>query len=214
MPKLRLLDDHDISVLQEIIGAYRRSHSRGKLLFDDTDDRNPSPDVYIALPQDVGGIPGLVSSGVTGTGTDTTGDNAGDVPGVGTCDIYQIIDGALQSTGVTREVLNLSETPISQNWITVVRTKFGPWVAGGAGSGANNRTVFTIATVTDSAHGTGTLLARPAGCATVPGEVAGIINIVDVLGCLTLTVGLKGWASYMTDLSGNSFWGIDSLCCG
>lgn len=68
---------------------------------------------------------------------------------------------------------------------------------------------FTIATVTPSL--TGTVNAVLAGTAS-PGTT---VTLVDALGCLTKSVGLKGYAARMVPLpvSGTRQWEIIALCC-
>jgi len=76
------------------------------------------PEVYLAKPQDSGGIPGLAND---------------DEPGSATCDIYKLDDSdppaLVAVTGLERTVYNLSQSDIGQDWIVVVRTKFGKWFA-------------------------------------------------------------------------------------
>lgn len=90
------------------------------------DDPHFSPDVYVAKPQDVGGIPARVD----------------DVPGTALCDIYRLsLNGTdemeLEQTGYAVPVYNLSTTAVSQEYIQVHRDKYGTWLAitaGGDGS--------------------------------------------------------------------------------
>jgi hypothetical protein len=92
-----------------------------------------APEVYIALPPE-GGIPALTEFG-TGTGT---GSEAEDTPGSAVCSIWKInSNGVFQEMiGLTKTVYNLSREVIpqtingvDQNWIKIVRTKPGKWIA-------------------------------------------------------------------------------------
>jgi len=78
--------------------------------------------MYIAKPQTSDGIPAL------------TNDNE---PGKADCDIYRIDPDTEELVAVEdddgnpveKEVYNISEAPIGQDWILVEKTKHGKWVA-------------------------------------------------------------------------------------
>lgn len=107
------------------------------------DDTHQAPEVYIALPQESTGIPAMTRGIGTGSGgTDT--------PGSATCDVYKIVDGELESTGLSKEVFNLTDSAIPHDWILILRDKFGRWVVPPVGSAAVR---FQI---TQSGVGTGT----------------------------------------------------------
>lgn len=95
--------------------------------YDDRQDFQ-APEVYIALVP-AAGIPALSASG--------TGVGAGDTPGSEECDIYQIVSGSLVAiSGLNKTVYNLSDAEIAEGWITVIRDKFGKWIANVSGGGA------------------------------------------------------------------------------
>lgn len=153
---LHFLSDNDVRILQELINAWkggrinapsRPPHERS---FSDREDHQ-APETYIAFPQDGDGIPGLTPA--VGTAPDDY-----DEPGVATCDIYRVIivgnTPLLQPIDtLEKEVYNLSENPVPQDWVAVTRDKFGQWVAFVPGSA---RMVHgTLAGVDPDALGTG-----------------------------------------------------------
>ena len=125
------LTDKDVAILQEVIDAYRGgrlnipSRVPTEYSWSEKEDHQ-APETYIAYPQEEGGIPALTPN--LGTAEDDY-----DEPGVATCDIYKIVDVGgtpeLQPlSGLEREVYNLSENVVSQEWLTVTRDKFGSWL--------------------------------------------------------------------------------------
>lgn len=191
-----------------------------------------SSDTYIAIPSTSDGVPALTSGGEIGTANT-------DTPGFAECDIYQIVDigdglPTIESVEFRVLVYNLSQTAIAQDWIVVTRDRFGSWLASPSTSSNCNDVYFVI--VDDRAGtaelGTGTfplsenpivqILERPCGCTTVPGEVGGLLEVVS-MPCLSLAVGLYGWAKYMVadddgftgtgTASSSCHWRIYSLCC-
>ena len=154
------LSDADIQVLQKLLDAHR-----GQL--GNTPNRPPTehswsegedhqaPEVYIAKPQTVAGIPKLLPAGIeTGTATGTAiqvSNSLYDEPGKALCDLYQIVtDGVSgdpelhQIVGSTQMVYNLTEGDLEQDWLTVIRTKFGRWVVAGNGGGTTTTVITNI----------------------------------------------------------------------
>lgn len=150
-PEAFFLTAEDVATLKFVISEWRgrlrnARHRRGTENSFDQDF--PSPDVYIAKPQSGGGIPALTPG--AGTGTD-----AGDMPGSALCDIYQLTETGLVFTGWAELVYNLSDSAISQRWITIKRDKFGSWLAEVSSAGSSLR-LGRITGVGDSDVGTGT----------------------------------------------------------
>ena len=81
-----------------------------------------APEVYVAIPKDLNGIEGLNHST-----QNVNGEN--DLPGLGECDIYQIVNHRLLWIEKSKEVYNLSESRIRNDIFPVMRTKFGNWIA-------------------------------------------------------------------------------------
>ena len=79
------------------------------------------PETYIAIPVEPEGIEGL---------NHETGNIAGedDLPGIGECDIFQLVDGKLSWVEKVQQVYNLSEERVRNDAFPVTRTKFGPWI--------------------------------------------------------------------------------------
>lgn len=132
--------DQDRMILQELIDIHkgRLGNTPGRppteRSWDETEDHQ-APEVYIAKPQTSAGIPKLLpTDGTTGTGTDISG-SLFDEPGKAECDIYKILvdsvsgDPELHSMGLTKIVHNLSSSDLDQDWLLVIRTKVGKWIA-------------------------------------------------------------------------------------
>jgi hypothetical protein len=232
--------EKEIETLKEVIASQQRSRQNPPTAREEKELGTQSPEVYIAFPTD--DIPALTqgSDGVGSTGTGTgTGDPGDDIPGKGNANIYKIDkNGVLQpALPKPRVVYNLSESVISQNWINVARTKFGKWIAltTGPGDDGDDGTIivrFELLTV-DGNEGTALILSRPVGIPVVPEEGDCIIDVIDLLGCLTLQVELRGYAAWMTSgtdtgctgtgtdtdtgtgtgTTDNNNWEIISLCC-
>lgn len=128
------LTKDDVAWLKEVrtrLGSLLQNNPSAKLseLLLDTDP--PAPETYIALVGE-SGIPAATGDPyrLSGTGTDSTLDNIeGDIPGSAECDIYRIVRGSLHPVFLRKVVYNLSSSAVSQGWITVVRDKFGSWIA-------------------------------------------------------------------------------------
>lgn len=96
----------------------------------------PSPEVYVAYPQEASGIPALTVLPGTGSG-------GYDQPGSATCDVFQLVDDGstpdLQPvSGFSKTIYNLSTTAVPQDWFLAVRDKFGAWIASvSSGGGAD-----------------------------------------------------------------------------
>lgn len=135
---LSALSDEDVAILQELINIHKGqlgntpSRPPTERSWDEAEDHQ-APEVYIAKPQTSAGIPKLLETG-TGTGTDVSGSDF-DEPGKAECDIYKIVvdsvsgDPELHPTGLTKIVHNLSPSDLDQDWILVIRTKAGKWIA-------------------------------------------------------------------------------------
>lgn len=137
--KINILNDDDIAILKQIVEEKRRSviggRGFGEKLWNPEDDQN-TPEVYIALvPSD--GIPGLNQVG--------TAPAEDDEPGYAECEIYQLIDDGVTTPQLkqmdmgTKTVYNISTTTIQGNseWVLVVKTKTGKWVAVVGGSSSD-----------------------------------------------------------------------------
>jgi len=122
-----VLTEEDKRIVQQGLNVLRsirreRKASRQKHKFQ-------SPDIYIALPPG-GGIPGL---------TEAAGTGADDTPGSATCTIHRIdstgdieaYPNALDKTvyNLSREAIPKTYNGVDQNWILVVRSKQGKWIA-------------------------------------------------------------------------------------
>ena len=77
-----------------------------------------APEVYLAKPQSANGIPAL-------------SPDDPDVPGTDVCDFYGInTDGEIaEIASLSRTVFNLTNEAVQQDWLLVVRTKQGKWIA-------------------------------------------------------------------------------------
>lgn len=121
MTTLRTLDDDDIKVLRDMVRKFVNetvnapSRPGGDRAFSEAQDWL-APEVYVAKPQGQG-IPGITRG-------------SPDRPGVAKCDVYQIKQATetLVPIGLNRWVYNLSDQMIVQDWIIVVRDKFGRWL--------------------------------------------------------------------------------------
>lgn len=129
--KINLLSDDDVKILKEVIDEKRRNvqggRGFGEKVWNPEEDQN-TPEVYIALPP-TDGIPGLNQVG-TSPGED-------DEPGYAECEIYQLIDNGIDTPQLKKmdladkTVYNISTSTIpgSTEWVLVVKTKTGKWVA-------------------------------------------------------------------------------------
>ncbi len=121
-----LLSENDRTIIKQVIDWWRSFRPESKK--GGTPHKFQSPDIYIALPPS-DGIPGI---------TEASGTGADDTPGSATCTIHKInSSGDFEIyTGLTKVVYNLSREAIpqnfngvDQNWILVVRSKQGKWIA-------------------------------------------------------------------------------------
>jgi hypothetical protein len=133
------LTEEDHRLLQEFIRQSKRhrintpSRPGTERSWDIAEDHQ-APEVYVAKPQDPGGTGTGTGdgSGIPGL-TRATGTASYDEPGVAACDIYKIYDNngtpeLRPIDGLERQVYNVSDAPIPQDWITTYRTKGGAWV--------------------------------------------------------------------------------------
>lgn len=120
----------------EFLKALKRAHDgnrqnppSARVGYDGFDECPQAPEVYIALVPS-GGIPANEGDPELLPGTGTELDfQQGDTPGHADCQIYRIINGVLHSCDFTKRVYNLSEAAIDQQWVTIVRDKWGQWIA-------------------------------------------------------------------------------------
>lgn len=149
----KFLSDSDVRTIQGLIERERRRPERG--LDSSVPEDARSPEVYIAKTP-ASGIPALISDiDATDTGTGTgfgsaTGTGTcGNQPGSITCEIWQIVKAKSGSrciprlipvSGLVRTVWNTSSNDIPGNeWIPIVRDKYGHWLANvGASSGTGS----------------------------------------------------------------------------
>jgi len=82
---------------------------------------NSNPLIYVAKPAEAGGIPELIND---------------DEPGKAQCNIYKINDDEElevvtddDDNPISKEVFNISEAKVAQEWILILKTMFGKWIA-------------------------------------------------------------------------------------
>lgn len=110
-----------IQETQALVRAWRSGEltTRGTYPTGDGEPNN-SPEVYIAYPQDMDGIPGMNDPG-TGTGDETVGS--------GVCDMAILNGGEIQMLGFSSEVYNISTERFPRVWLLVTLLKSGAFVA-------------------------------------------------------------------------------------
>ena len=136
MKSLKTFSDEDIKLLQGVLDAVRSGRlnipvrnpaDRG---LDEAQD-HLAPEVYLALPDEDTGIPGMEMAGTTPA--------AGDTPGKAECSMFRIGNtGDLEPIfNSVRDVYNISESAIPKQWTIVLRSKGRHWLAvvGGGGGG-------------------------------------------------------------------------------
>lgn len=123
MAKFLLPDESDQRILRELVRQVRTGRLNPQIQNVPPTDDPQAPETYIALPPD-DGIPALIRIGTAAI------PQEGDSPGTANCDIYNISSaGGLTKVGtVSEKVYNLTTTLVQQDWIIVIRTKFGLWV--------------------------------------------------------------------------------------
>jgi hypothetical protein len=138
-----LLSEYDRQVLQKLLddhGMSRIQHTPQEAILG-------APEVYVAKVQaSPGSIPALVKAG--------SGESY-DHPGYASCDIYQILPGVESEnwdltpiSGLSFPVFNLSTSEIADDWILVIRSKSGHWIASITNPGFDRITGLTTAAVT------------------------------------------------------------------
>jgi hypothetical protein len=138
-----LLSEYDRQVLQKLLddhGMSRIQHTPQETILG-------APEVYVAKVQtSPGSIPALVKAG--------SGESY-DHPGYASCDIYQILPGVESEnwdltpiSGLSYPVFNLSSSEIADDWILVIRSKSGHWIASITNPGFDRITGLTTAAVT------------------------------------------------------------------
>jgi len=182
------LTEEDKRIVQKALNALRSIRKERKA--SNRKHKFQSPDIYIALPPG-GGIPGLTEA--AGTSTD-------DTPGSADCTIYRIdSDGDFEIyEGLEKTVYNITHVTIpakrgtSDNWIIVIRSKQGKWLAIDAGGDK----LYPIELKTTLAlFGTATvILLDDAGAQTAEEETA-----KDILGFYEGVAGDKGWCERLRD---------------
>lgn len=121
----RFLTEKQDKLIQELLDEKRRGlrNPQNRTLAEITWDEgvaHQAPEVYIAKTQSEEGLP----------------PRAGDVPGYGECDIYQVVktggvDTIVQVPGLIKSVFNFTNSRISaNNYFSIYRDKFGRWVTG------------------------------------------------------------------------------------
>lgn len=126
-------------------------------------EEQQAPEAYLArTPPD--GIPAC-EVGTTGTGTAANSDPLDDAPGVAYCDVYRTADDAagrypVPVTGLAAKVYNWSPDAVAgDQWVIVVRDKFGQWqlagAAGGGGTTGDSRIVDFVHVIDLGTTGTG-----------------------------------------------------------
>lgn len=210
-----------------------------------------TPEVYVALVP-LGGIPALyfgwdpaptvtgtgsVVDGITGTGPQS------DRPGSAECQIWKIVDDGtglkiLERVGnLTQTVYNLSTSSISQQWVSIHKTKFGHWIVSNprsGGSGCDTIRFCITSADEDTLSVTAEIRAWPNGCTIgdVPDKEPDGTSVIvcDPVSCFfnepaSELLGRRGWARYMIPgiatlcqplpVIGpfNPQWEVFSLCC-
>lgn len=114
-----LLTERDRAIMREIVAEVRRTIGNTTGRAGVEWDEHQAPEVYVAKTPS-GGIPAL----------------ANDEPGSAACYVYRIIEGSIGSIGARRIIYNLGSTAVSgDEWIPVIRDKFGAWLVAGGGAG-------------------------------------------------------------------------------
>lgn len=120
--------EHDKDLIQWVIDTVRHLpvNSRPIRGVEEQQD-TPAPDVYIAKPKHVSGIPAMTLA------EDGTGSPSYDRPGSAECSLYTIQKDdngfkLIEIPSTTRTVYNFTEVTIPQQYLTIHRTKFGHWV--------------------------------------------------------------------------------------
>lgn len=124
---LHLLTDADVEILKELV-AWRKGQNVPQIRVSERDPEIPAPEVYLAKPPSTG-IPALQRTAST--------PSSGDIPGVAECQIFRIYDLGTgtpvmeESSASDKRVFNYSTSEISgeHEWISIIRTKDGKWVA-------------------------------------------------------------------------------------
>lgn len=121
-----VLTESDVSLLKDMAQIYKNRRLNPQLT--EESPQVESTDIYIAYPEDVElGIPELTPAG---TWQDDDGNDVPqfDEPGVGSCRIYQIVQGAMSELGV-EDVYNIRQAPIVEDYFIVIRDKYGDLIA-------------------------------------------------------------------------------------
>lgn len=136
MAQAHYISESDAQILRQMAADYRRrvGNTTGRGRRDGIEDEESNaPEVYIARIPD-GGITAL-DENVTGTGT---GPPLDDVASSAECSIYRLLDDGTGTglfepvDGLSKRVYNLSPNGIEGNqWLPVIRDKFGVWVPTG-----------------------------------------------------------------------------------
>ena len=158
MSQLALFTNNDLQTLRQMAHDHQMnpqntpSRPPTEHSWSDQEDHQ-APEVYIAKPQTSAGIPKLLQTdGTTGTGTDISG-SLFDEPGKALCDIAKIVinpdtgDPELLDTGLPVLVHNLAPGDLAQDWIPVMRTKYGVWIANPLGEEIEVVTDYRVDTV-------------------------------------------------------------------
>lgn len=143
--KINILSDDDIAILKQVVEEKRRrivgGRAFGEKIWNLSEDQN-TPEVYIAL---------VPSSGIPGLNMIGSAPAEDDEPGEAECEIYQLVDDGVATPQLkkmdmgTKTVYNISTATIEgdSEWVLVVKTKTGKWVAV-TGGGATSDAIFGI----------------------------------------------------------------------
>lgn len=124
--KLYALNDEQRAMLLELFDQFAKT--TGFQLTPEPERISQSADCYIAS---VGGDGIPARSGTT--------------PGSATCTIYKVkASGLLGTCGFTAKVYNLSESEVGEGYITIIRDKYGKWLAQTGGGGADSTKIVKV----------------------------------------------------------------------
>ena len=120
-----VINEETLEVIQQVYDATVRtrlnipSRPTSERQFTEGEDHQ-APELYLAIPVEPEGIEGYDHATENIAGED-------DIPGVGECDIFQLVDGKLSWIEKVLQVYNLTESRVRNDCFTVERTKFGDW---------------------------------------------------------------------------------------
>lgn len=220
---LRSFTDEEMRLLARVIEREKKSivNTPSRPSQDRSYDENQdwlAPEVYIAKPNSE------ISARRVGTGT---GLRSNDIAGFGNADVYRIVlddDGnprLVTAFESNRRIHNLSDNAITLGFITILRDKYGNWIALPLSAGTQivrfvvdsvmddtvDGLTAALCTVLSKTCGIGVTGTTGTGGGSGLGELEQIV-VVDALGCLfdeaavdlEAEGGRKGYAAYMDAL--------------